>query len=161
MRQPSLVCPFHLYSVCALARSKNFIVVAIYLVTFGCMNGIRELTKAEEQVMQVLWQLQKTSVHSILEQLPEPRPAYNTVSTIVRILEQKGFVGHESAGRAHLYFPLITQDAYREFALGNLVSGYFQGSLSNLVSFFAEKENLSLAEVDEITRIIEQHRTKS
>lgn len=124
------------------------------------MIGMRELTKAEEQVMQVLWQLQKTNVHSILEQLPEPRPAYNTVSTIVRILEQKGFVGHESAGRAHLYFPLIAQDDYRKFALGNLVDGYFAGSLSNLVSFFAEKENLSLQEVDEIKRIIEQQTQK-
>lgn len=121
---------------------------------------MRALTKAEEQVMHVLWQLQKTNVHSIIEQLPEPRPAYNTVSTIVRILEQKGFAGHESAGRAHHYFPLISQDAYRKFALGNLVDGYFDGRLSNLVSFFAEKEKLSLQEVDEIKRIIEQQTQK-
>lgn len=122
------------------------------------MNGLRELTKAEEQVMQVLWQLKKTNVHSIIEQLPEPRPAYNTVSTIVRILEQKGFVGHESRGRAHLYFPLVEKDQYRTFAISNLMDGYFQGSLSKMVSFFVEKEKLNPQEVDEIKRIIEQHK---
>jgi len=122
------------------------------------MNGLRELTKAEEQVMQVLWDLKKTNVHSIIEQLPEPRPAYNTVSTIVRILEQKGFVGHESVGRAHFYFPLVEKDQYRKFAMSNLMDGYFQGSLSKMVSFFAEKENLNSQEIDEIKRIIEQHK---
>lgn len=125
---------------------------------FVGMNGLRELTKAEEQVMQVLWQLQKANVHGIIEQLPEPRPAYNTVSTIVRILEQKGFVGHESVGRAHFYHPLVEKDAYREFAMGNLMKGYFSGSISKMVSFFAEKENLDMNEVDEIKRIIDKHK---
>jgi BlaI family penicillinase repressor len=122
------------------------------------MNGLRALTKAEEQVMHVLWQLQKANVHSIIEQLPEPRPAYNTVSTIVRILEQKGFVGHESVGRAHFYHPLVEKDSYREFAMSNLMNGYFSGSLSKMVSFFAEKENLDMKEVDEIRRIIDKHK---
>jgi BlaI family penicillinase repressor len=122
------------------------------------MNGLRALTKAEEQVMHVLWQLQKANVHSIIEQLPEPRPAYNTVSTIVRILEQKGFVGHESVGRAHFYHPMVEKDSYREFAMSNLMKGYFSGSLSKMVSFFAEKENLDMKEVDEIRRIIDKHK---
>jgi BlaI family penicillinase repressor len=122
------------------------------------MNSLRALTKAEEQVMHVLWQLQKANVHSIIEQLPEPRPAYNTVSTIVRILEQKGFVGHESVGRAHFYHPLVEKDSYREFAMSNLMKGYFSGSLSKMVSFFAEKENLDMKEVDEIRRIIDKHK---
>ncbi len=122
------------------------------------MNGLRELTKAEEQVMQVLWQLQKANVHGIIDQLPDPKPAYNTVSTIVRILEQKGFVGHESVGRAHFYHPLIEKDQYRKFAMGNLMEGYFQGSLSKMVSFFVERENLDLSEVDELKRIINQHK---
>jgi BlaI family penicillinase repressor len=122
------------------------------------MNGLRALTKAEEQVMHVLWQLQKANVHSIIEQLPEPRPAYNTVSTIVRILEQKGFVGHESVGRAHFYHPLVEKDSYREFAMSNLMNGYFSGSLSKMVSFFAEKENLDMKEVDEIRRIIDKQK---
>lgn len=121
---------------------------------------MRELTKAEEQVMQVLWELQKTNVHGIIKQLPEPRPAYNTVSTIVRILEQKGFVGHESMGRAHLYFPAILKDNYRKFATKNLMQTYFSGSLSNLVSFFAEKEGMAMDEVDELIKIIEEQKSK-
>ena len=124
------------------------------------MKGMRELTKAEEQVMQVIWGLQKTNVHGIIEVLPEPRPAYNTVSTIVRILEQKGFVGHESVGRAHLYFPTVLKDNYRTFATNNLMDGYFSGSLSKLVSFFAEKEGMKLDEVDEIMKIIEEQKNK-
>ncbi len=122
------------------------------------MNELRELTKAEEQVMHAIWKLQKTNVHGIIDELPEPRPAYNTVSTIVRILEQKGFVGHESKGRTHLYFALIAKDNYRKFAVTNLVDGYFSGSLSKLVSFFVDKENLKLEEVDEILRLIEQQK---
>lgn len=125
------------------------------------MNELRELTKAEEQIMHEVWKLQKTSVHSIIEELPEPRPAYNTVSTIVRILEQKGFVGHENVGRAHLYFPLIEKDTYRNFAATNLMDGYFSGSLSNLVSFFVDKENMKLEEVDEILRIIEEQKKQN
>ncbi|MCT4622682.1 MAG: BlaI/MecI/CopY family transcriptional regulator [Schleiferiaceae bacterium] len=121
---------------------------------------MRELTKAEEQVMQVIWKLQKTNVHGIIEQLPEPRPAYNTVSTIVRILEQKGFVGHESKGRAHLYFPKIEKDKYKSFAANNLMQGYFSGSLSNLVSFFAKKEGMKIEDVDEIMKIIEEQKNK-
>jgi predicted transcriptional regulator len=124
------------------------------------MKGIRELTKAEEQVMQVLWNLKKTKVQGIIDKLEPPHPAYNTVSTIVRILEQKGFVGHESKGRAHLYFPLISQDSYRKFALDNLVSGYFSGSLSNLVSFFTQKKALNNEELATIKAIIEEQKSK-
>ncbi len=122
------------------------------------MNGIIQLTKAEEQVMQVIWTLQKTNVHGIINALPTPHPAYNTVSTIVRILEQKGFVGHESLGRTHLYFALIEKDQYRSFAVSNLMEGYFSGSLINLVSFFAQKENMKLEEVDAIIKIIEEQK---
>jgi len=125
------------------------------------MNELRELTKAEEQIMHEVWKLQKTSVHSIIEKIPEQRPAYNTVSTIVRILEQKGFVGHENVGRAHLYFPLIEKDKYRKFAVNNLMDGYFSGSLSNLVSFFVDKENMKLEEVDEILKIIEEQKKQN
>lgn len=124
------------------------------------MKGIRELTKAEEQVMQVLWNLKKTKVQGIIDELKPPRPAYNTVSTIVRILEQKGFVGHESKGRAHLYFPLISQDRYRKFVLDNLVSGYFSGSLSNLVSFFTQRKNLNDEELAAIKAIIDEQKSK-
>jgi|SRR5690606_10287 len=117
---------------------------------------IKELTKAEEEIMQNLWFLQKAFIKDILEKLPEPRPAYNTVSTIVRILETKGFVSHESLGNSHRYYPLIDKDTYKSFATKKLISSYFDNSAQNMLSFFLEKEKLDINEVDEILKIIEQ-----
>src|SRR5690606_35401756 len=117
---------------------------------------IRELTNAEEQIMQKLWTLEKAFVKDIIEELPKPKPAYSTVSTIVRILESKGFVGHEAFGKSHRYYPLISKDAYRNFATGKLVSSYFDNSARNMVSFFLEGNKLNLKEADEILRIIEK-----
>ncbi|MBK5278053.1 MAG: BlaI/MecI/CopY family transcriptional regulator, partial [Bacteroidia bacterium] len=89
---------------------------------------MKELTKAEDQIMQILWTLEKAFVKDIVEQMPSPKPAYNTVSTITRILEKKGFVGYKAYGKTHEYFPLISKDKYTKFYLNNLVSGYFNGS---------------------------------
>jgi BlaI family transcriptional regulator, penicillinase repressor len=111
---------------------------------------MKELTKAEEEIMQVLWKLRKAFVKDILEQLPEPKPAYNTVSTIVRILEKKGFVGYKAFGKTHEYFPLIAQDKYKRFTLNTMLKGYFNGSFQNLVSFFAKENNLSAAEMEKL-----------
>ncbi|MBT1712515.1 BlaI/MecI/CopY family transcriptional regulator, partial [Fulvivirgaceae bacterium PWU5] len=96
---------------------------------------MKELTKAEDQIMQILWTLQKAFVKHIVEAMPEPKPAYNTVSTIVRILETKGFVDHTAYGKTHQYYPLITKEKYTKFYLNNLLKGYFDGSFQNLVSF--------------------------
>ncbi|GAB2788415.1 putative transcriptional regulator [Hymenobacter luteus] len=111
-----------------------------------------ELTRAEEQVMQVLWQRGPSFVKDVVPELPAPTPAYTTVSTIIRILEQKGFVGHEAFGRTHRYHALIAQDEYRRFSLRKLLGGYFGGSFSRLVSFFAKEENLDAAQLDELLR---------
>jgi len=111
-----------------------------------------ELTRAEEQVMQVLWQLGPAFVKDVLAALPAPAPAYNTVSTIVRILETKGFVGHEAFGRTHRYFVLVAQDDYRRFSLRKLLGGHFGNSFGRLVSFFAQEENLDAAQLDELLR---------
>lgn len=121
---------------------------------------IRELTKAEEEIMHKLWFLEKAFIKDILEELPEPKPAYNTVSTIVRILETKGFVGHESFGNSHRYFPLIDKDRYKSFATKKLISSYFDNSAQNMLSFFLEKEKLDIKEVDEILKIIEKAKGK-
>jgi predicted transcriptional regulator len=117
---------------------------------------IRELTKAEEEIMHKLWCLEKAFVKDILQELPEPKPAYNTVSTIVRILETKGFVAHESFGNSHRYYPLIDKDSYKSFATRKLISSYFDNSAQNMLSFFLEKEKLDIQEVDEILKIIEK-----
>lgn len=111
---------------------------------------MRELTRAEEQIMQILWDIEKGFVKDILEKMSEPKPAYNTVSTIVRILERKGFVSHKAYGKSHEYFPIVSKDEYRSFSIKNLLSGYFSGSFSKLASFFAKDKNLDLKELDKI-----------
>jgi len=116
---------------------------------------MKELTKAEEQIMHELWRLKKGFVHDVLERLPEPKPAYNTVSTIIRILERKGFVGHTAFGKAHEYFPLIDKKEYRRLLAKGLLSNYFSNSVHSLVSFFSREKNLSLAELEELKSIIE------
>lgn len=100
--------------------------------------------------MQILWKLEKGFVKDIIEQMPEPKPAYNTVSTIVRILERKGFVGYTAYGKAHEYHPLVAQDKYKRFFLQNFMSGYFGGSFERLVSFFAKDNNLDVQELDKL-----------
>ena len=111
-----------------------------------------ELTRAEEQVMQLLWQLGPSYVKDLREALPAPLPALTTVSTIVRILEQKGFVGYEPVGRGYRYHALVAQDDYRRFSLRKLLRGYFGGSFGQLVSFFAQEENLDAAQLDALLR---------
>lgn len=114
------------------------------------MRELKELTKAEDQVMQILWEIRKGFVKDIISQMPGPKPAYNTVSTIVRILENKGFVDHTAYGKTHEYFPLITKDKYTKFYLNNLIRGYFDGSFQNLVSFFAKENKLDTNDLEKL-----------
>ncbi|MDT3740139.1 MAG: BlaI/MecI/CopY family transcriptional regulator [Candidatus Kapabacteria bacterium] len=118
---------------------------------------MKDLTKAEEQVMMILWQLDNAYVRDIVEKFSEPKPAYNTVSTIIRILEKKGFVSHIAYGNTHEYYALITKDDYRKFSLKNLVNNYFSNSYNQLVSFFAEKENFSLQDLEELKKQIDDY----
>ncbi|MDO1513369.1 BlaI/MecI/CopY family transcriptional regulator [Maribacter confluentis] len=117
---------------------------------------MKQLTKAEEEVMQILWQLGKGNVASIIEKLPEPKPAYNTISTIVRILESKGFVDHEQAGRGHIYFPLVKKTDYSNQSITQLVDNYFQGSFKSMVSFFMKKNDMSLTELEAVMKEIQK-----
>ncbi len=111
------------------------------------MNG---LTKAEEEVMLLLWKREKAFVKELIEDMPEPKPAYNTVSTIVRILEKKGFVDHESFGKSYRYFPIVDQEHYSASQLKSMANGYFGGSFKSMVSFFLQKEKLSTKDLNEI-----------
>jgi BlaI family penicillinase repressor len=115
---------------------------------------LKELTKAEEQIMQILWQLNEGIVKDILEMIPEPKPAYNTVSTVVRVLEGKGFIDHKAYGNSHVYFPLISEDDYKKFTFDKLMSNYFDNSYKSLVSFIADEKDLGLKELDELTELI-------
>ncbi|MFV0566765.1 MAG: BlaI/MecI/CopY family transcriptional regulator [Flavobacteriaceae bacterium] len=108
------------------------------------------LTKAEEEVMKILWQLKKANVKTIIKQFPEPKPAYNTVSTIIRILESKGVVDYEKEGKGHVYYPLLQQHEYSNQSLNKLVDNYFQGSFKSMVSFFVKKNDISLKELESV-----------
>jgi BlaI family transcriptional regulator, penicillinase repressor len=124
---------------------------------------MRELTQAEEAIMRVLWRLQKAFVKDILAELPPldstgQKPAYNTVSTIIRILEKKGVVGYTAYGKTHEYYPLIAEDAYRRFQTEQLMTNYFDGSLKQLVSFFVQERNLSLNEADDIINLLNRQK---
>jgi BlaI family penicillinase repressor len=116
---------------------------------------MKDLTKAEEQVMQVLWKINKGFVKDILEHFDEPRPAYNTVSTIVRILQEKGFVTHTAYGRTHEYYPVVTKSEYSKSHLSTFVNDYFSNSFEKMVSFFAKEKSISLNEMEEIMKIMD------
>jgi len=124
------------------------------------MDQVKELTRAEEQIMQELWELEAAFVKEIIDRLPEPKPAYNTVSTIVRILETKGFVGHEAFGKSHRYYPLVSKEVYRKFATGKLLHGYFDNSPRDMLSFFLEEQQLDLKDADELLRLLEAAKKK-
>jgi predicted transcriptional regulator len=116
---------------------------------------MRDLTRAEEQVMQVLWKIKKGFVKDILEHFDDPKPAYNTVSTIVRILQEKGFVTHKAYGRTHEYYPVVTKNEYSKSHLNTFVNDYFSNSFEKMVSFFAKEKSISLKEMEEIMKIME------
>ena len=119
---------------------------------------MRELTKAEEEIMHILWELNHAVVWDVIEQLPDPKPAYNTVSTFIRILEQKGFIDHAAQGKTHTYFPVVSKEDYRRHEAQKLMSNYFDNSLTELVSFFVKDKNMSLADADEIIKLIQKQK---
>ena len=117
---------------------------------------MKELTKAEEQIMQVLWEINQGFVKDVIAELPDPKPAYNTVSTIIRILEGKGFIDHEAFGTTHRYFPIVNIEDYKNFASEKLLNSYFGNSVEKMFSFFIKREKVDLKEADEILRLIEK-----
>ncbi len=122
--------------------------------------NLKELTKAEEQVMQILWQLNEAIVKDIIERMPEPKPAYNTVSTVVRVLEGKGFIDHKAYGNSHVYFPLISEAAYKKFTFDKMMNNYFDNSYKSLVSFIADEKKLGIKELDELTALLDNLKNK-
>ncbi|SNR14820.1 BlaI/MecI/CopY family transcriptional regulator [Tenacibaculum jejuense] len=118
----------------------------------------KQLTKAEEQIMQVLWELEVASVKEVIEQLPEPKPAYNTVSTIIRILETKEFVDHKAKGRGYVYYPLVKKEDYSNQSIHKLMNGYFGGSFKSLVSFFMKENKMDLKELESILKEVDKNK---
>jgi predicted transcriptional regulator len=113
------------------------------------------LTKAEERIMQILWDLERGFIKDIQEQFPNPQPPYNTISTIVRVLVKKEIVSYKSYGGSYQYFPLITREEYRSEQMGRLVTNYFGNSLKEVVNFLSEKKDLDVDEVNEAMKMLE------
>lgn len=124
------------------------------------MSGIKTLTKAEEQIMQVLWQIGPAFVKDIIDALPEPKPHYNTTSTLVKILIDKGFVDFKAYGKSHQYYPLITKEDYSRNTLQQVAKGYFAGSFQNMVSFFVKEKELSIKELEALLDQIKKAENK-
>lgn len=113
---------------------------------------MKKLTRVEEDVMQYIWKLRKCTVSQIIDQLDAPKPPHSTISSIVRILEKKGFVDHETYGRTHAYYPIIAMDQYKRNSLKTLVLNYFDGSVENLVSFLVNEKEIGLSELQELMK---------
>ena len=109
---------------------------------------MKTLTKAEEQIMQVLWKLENAFLREIINELPNPKPHQNTVATILKILAEKNFAGINVIGRNHQYYPLVSKDVYSKGTIKNLVKGYFEGSFSNAVSFMVKENNISIEDLE-------------
>jgi predicted transcriptional regulator len=117
---------------------------------------MEKLTNKEEEIMRVLWDLKQAFVKEVLAELPDPKPHYNTISTIVRNLEEKGYIRHEAFGKTHRYQPAVTREEYRKSFMQKTISNYFGNSYKNVVSFLAKEEKISVNELKEIIDLIEK-----
>jgi BlaI family transcriptional regulator, penicillinase repressor len=115
-----------------------------------------QLTKAEEQIMQILWDLGEGIVQDVREAFPDPKPSRNTVSTVIRILEQKGFISHKAYGRTYLYLPKVSKKEYTKKQMGSMIHNYFNGSFASMASFFVKENNLSMNDLDALMNEIKK-----
>ena len=115
---------------------------------------MEQLTQTEERIMQVLWKLKSAFVKDVIAELPEPKPPYNTVSSVIRLLEKKGFVSHKAYGKTYEYFPTIKKKDYSKLTFKKMLGGYFENSYKSLVSFIVEEESLSDNEIQELEKLI-------
>jgi predicted transcriptional regulator len=121
---------------------------------------IKSLTKAEEQIMQILWDLKEAVVKQVVEKFADSQPAYTTVATVLKVLENKGFVDHKKIGNTHLFFPAISKKEYTKFQLSSLLKDYFNGSFPKMATFFAKENNISISELEEMLKIAEEELNK-
>jgi predicted transcriptional regulator len=122
-------------------------------------NPILKLAKREEQIMQVYWELGKAFIKEVIPHLPAPKPHYNSVATMVKILEDKGFLDHETVGNLYCYFPVVTKEQYQKHAMKDIVSQYFDNSYPRMLAFFAKEQNLSEKELKEIIEMIKTNKS--
>lgn len=120
------------------------------------LSNLEKLTRGEEEIMQILWRLGSGFVSDIIAQTNEPQPKYTTVATFLKLLENKGYIAHENHGKSHKYYPLVPKEEYTHTVMTSVLSSYFDGSLTELVSFFSRSENLSMQEAEEILEILQK-----
>ena len=118
---------------------------------------MEKLTNKEEEIMHILWKLEKAFVKDVLAEIKEDKPHYNTLSTIIRNLEDKGYVGYHAFGKTHQYFPIVSKEDYRKRFMNLAIDNYFNNSYKNMVSFFAKEEKISVEDLKEIIALIEKN----
>ena len=126
----------------------------IKFMTMAKEKVIKELTKAELEVMQIIWAKNKVLAREVLDEMPEPKPAYNTVSTVIRVLEKKGFVGHKAFGTTYQYYPLVKKKEYTQGFMKSVLNNFFGGSIQQMLCFFSDSKSLSISELEEVIQII-------
>jgi predicted transcriptional regulator len=117
---------------------------------------MKEITKAQEEILKALWKINEGAVSDVLDALQDPKPAYNTVATVIKVLEKKEYVSHKTYGKTNVYYPLVTENDYAKFVLKDTVKGFFNGSLNQMVSFFVKNKDLSISELEELKSTIEK-----
>lgn len=122
---------------------------------------MKEITKAQEEILKALWKINEGAVSDVLDALPDPKPAYNTVATVIKVLEKKEYVSHKTFGKTNVYYPLVTETEYAKYLLKDTAKGFFNGSLNQMVSFFMKNKDLSLNELEELKNMIEQEINKT
>ena len=121
---------------------------------------MNRLTRAEEQVMQFLWEMGEGMTKDVISRFPEPKPAYNTVSTVIRVLEKKGFVEHKAYGKTHVYYPVVEKEAYARIQFMGFMKDYFNNSFPRMAAFFAREKNIDISEMEEILKMTEKEINK-
>ena len=119
---------------------------------------MEKLTNREEEIMHILWKLEKGFVKDVMAEIKDDQPHYNTLSTIIRNLEEKGYVSHKAYGKTHEYYPIVSKESYRKGFMNNAIDAYFNNSYKNMVSFFAKEEKISVEELKEIIDLIEKQK---
>jgi len=117
---------------------------------------MKEITKAQEEILKAIWKIEKGAVSDVLEILPEPKPAYNTVATVIKVLEKKGYVAHNTYGKTNVYYAVVPKKAYAQHVLKETFRGLYSGSLNQVVSYFVKSRKVSLNELEELKALIEE-----
>jgi BlaI family transcriptional regulator, penicillinase repressor len=131
------------------------LIFIVYICSRKTIYDMKEITKAQEEILRVLWEIHEGVVADVIAKLPDPKPAYNTVSTVIKVLEKKGYVSHKVYGKTFVYFPKVTKEAYAQYTFNNSYMQLFNGSLNQVVSFFVKEDKVSLKELEELKNYLE------